>query len=103
MPAPPRDDPAAELFRRCCLLLRNGDPAAQELLPALERHGGFAPGWAELGRTLVNLGKPEAARVAFERAVAIRPGFAEAWFALGLTRQDRHDHAGGRRRLSGGA
>lgn len=77
------------LFFACAMLLRRGDPAANPLLPRLDRHPGFAPGWIELGQALLVAGQPKAALVAFDRAVAIdrqsidgHLGRAEASLAL---------------------
>lgn len=68
----------ASLFRECCALLRNGDPAAQRLLPFLDQHAGYAPGWLELGRTLLALRKFDAALIAFGRALAAAPALTAA-------------------------
>lgn len=76
-------------FLLCCLLLDGHDPAANLLLPRLERHPEFAPGWEELGETLL-AEHPGAAQVAFGRAAeayaameARAPQAATAW-RLGL-------------------
>ncbi len=61
-------------FLLCCLLLARHDPAANALLGLLERFSGFAPGWEELGNTLLQQ-QPFAAQVAFGRA-------AEAYAAM---------------------
>ena len=76
------------LFRRCCLLLAQKDPAANALLPQLDRFPSYVPGWLALGRTLLP-GQPAGALVAFTRAWAAAPspdaalGRAAALLALG--------------------
>ena len=78
------------LFRRCCQLLKDGNPAANELLPRLEQFPLFGPGWQELGRALLDARKHRAALIAFSRALAADPvmvtarlGRASALLALG--------------------
>jgi tetratricopeptide (TPR) repeat protein len=80
---------AEPLFLTCALLLRLGDAAASKLLPRLEQHPDFAPGWVEIGQAVLAAGQPKAALVAFDRAVAGAPalmtahlGRADAWLAL---------------------
>jgi tetratricopeptide (TPR) repeat protein len=115
-------DEPAPLFVLAALLLRQGDPAANELLPRLDGFRTYGAGWRQLGEALAaggqwagasvayaraqaaepnhaaghfgqgrasrGLGKPVEAMAAFEQAVRLEPGFAPAWFALGLVRQD---------------
>jgi len=69
---------AAALFRRCCQLLKDGSPAANEVLPQLERFPLFGPGWQELGRALLDARQHRAALVAFSRALAADPGMVAA-------------------------
>jgi tetratricopeptide (TPR) repeat protein len=110
------------LFALCALLLRHGDPAANDLLPRLDAFRSYGAGWRQLGealaaggqwagasvayaraqaaeprhpmghfgqgRSLRGLGRPAEAAAAFEQAVQLEPGFAQAWFALGLVRDD---------------
>lgn len=92
---------AEPLFLPCALLLRQGDPAANQLLPRLDRHPAFAPGWIELGQALLAAGQPKAALVAFDRAIAayraalgIRPDFHAAALNLGVACQDVGDLRG---------
>ncbi len=47
-----------------------------------------------LGIVLRRAGETDSARGALQRAVAMDPAFAAAWFALGLLRQDGQDRAG---------
>ncbi len=63
-------DDAAPWFALCRLLLERGDPSVSSHLPRLEAFPGHAPGWCDLGATLLAAGKPEAATVAFDRALA---------------------------------
>jgi tetratricopeptide (TPR) repeat protein len=73
-------------------MLPAGDPAANALLPELERFPGFAPGWFAIGRAL-RARHPAGARAAFARAARAEPASADAWHALGVTCQDQGDHA----------
>lgn len=88
------DDPAA-LFRLACLLLRAGDREAGALLPRLERHPGFGPGWREVGETMLELGRGEAALAAAARALRAQPGVAGGYHLLGrvLRQAGRDDEA----------
>ena len=61
-------------FLLCCLLLARRDPAANALLGTLAAFSDFAPGWEELGKTLLQQ-QPAAAQVAFDRS-------AEAYAAM---------------------
>ena len=61
-------------FLLCCLLLARQDPEANALLGTLAAFNDFAPGWEELGHTLLKQ-QPAAAQVAFGRA-------AEAYTAM---------------------
>lgn len=65
----PTSSPKA-LFKTVCDLLRQGDPRANTLLPQLQRHSDYAQGWLELGRTLNELGRTDAALVAYDQALA---------------------------------
>ena len=115
------------LFALCALLLGQGDPSANALLPKLERFRAYAPGWLHLGEALLAAKQIEGAAIAFgralaaepnnafghfgqgrclreqgrlreavaalERAVALQPRFAKAWFLIGLIRDDLGDPA----------
>jgi tetratricopeptide (TPR) repeat protein len=76
-----------ELFRLCCRLLAEQDPAAVALLPELERFPKFTAGWLDVGRALAR--QPAGALVAFNRAMEAQPslqaglGRAAALAALG--------------------
>lgn len=120
-------DAPEPLFALCALLLGQGDPSANALLPKLERFRAYAPGWLHLGEALLAARQVEGAAIAFgralaadprnaaglfgqgrclriqgrsreaagafERATALQPRFAQAWFALGLVRDDLGDPA----------
>ena len=84
------------LFRQCCALLQARDPRAGALLPRLERHVGYAPGWRALAATLLESGQVEAGVVAAERAVTADAGepesarlLAAALLRLGLLRRQQ--------------
>lgn len=49
--------------------------------------------WAELGLALSQTDRPEAARRAYERAIALDPQFTAAWINLGGWHHDRQDWA----------
>jgi tetratricopeptide (TPR) repeat protein len=68
-------DAPGPLFMLCSLLLETGDQAASDLLPRLHAFPGYAPGWHDLGTALLAAGQPEAAAVAFSRAIAAEPAF----------------------------
>lgn len=63
----------APWFALCRLLLERGDPVVSSLLPRLEAFPAFAPGWCDLGATLLAAGKASAAILAFDRALASDP------------------------------
>jgi tetratricopeptide (TPR) repeat protein len=120
-------DAPAPLFALCALLLGQGDPSANSLLPKLDAFRAYAPGWLHLGealfaakqiegagiafaralaaepanatgyfgqgRCLRAAGRLPAAAAAFERAVTLQPRFAQAWFLLGLVRDELRDPA----------
>jgi len=73
--APDAPEPA---FLLCGLLLEAGDPDAGALLPRLEAFPGHAPGWQGLGAALLAAAQPEAAAIAFARAVAADPALLSA-------------------------
>ena len=66
-------DQPAPLFALCQRLLERGDPTVSSLLPRLEGFPAFAPGWCDLGATLLESGKAQAAGFAFDRALASAP------------------------------
>ena len=82
------------MFERCCALLRQRDRRAAELLPLLEAHAGYAPGWRRLAATLLEAGQLDAARVAAQRALDAQPGDAEAHLVLGEIRMRSGDGPG---------
>ncbi|HEX3982590.1 MAG TPA: tetratricopeptide repeat protein [Acidisoma sp.] len=59
----------AHLFRAAIAALKAGDPAAARLLPALENHPDYAPGWLALAHLLRERGQAEAAAMMLQRAV----------------------------------
>lgn len=63
------DAPAA-LFLLCAALLDRRDSRAATILPLIERHPHYAPGWRAIGETLVRQGRAAAALVALDRARA---------------------------------
>jgi len=65
------EDPAA-LFRAAIDALAAGDPASAQLLPALERHPDYAPGWLALGDVLRQRGQGAAAAMTFLRVLRSR-------------------------------
>jgi tetratricopeptide (TPR) repeat protein len=72
--APDRADAA---FLTCVTLLELGSPEAGTLLPRLfETFPDYAEGWSQLGAALQCAGKPEAALIAFTRAVLAEPSLA---------------------------
>jgi len=72
--APDRADAA---FLTCVTLLERGDAEARTLLPLLlDRFPGEADGWGLLGAALQRAAQPEAALVAFTRAVQAKPSLA---------------------------
>jgi tetratricopeptide (TPR) repeat protein len=76
------DAAPGRLFDICCTLLRRRDPRAAELLPLLEAHPTYAPGWQDLAATLLDAGRIEAAFVAAQRSVAADPGGVAAQLVL---------------------
>ncbi len=68
----------AALFASACHLLAQGDSAANELLPRLQRFPEYSAGWLRLGQTLSRLGQTAAANVAFEQALQARPAPVQA-------------------------
>jgi tetratricopeptide (TPR) repeat protein len=63
-------------FLLCAVLLQSGDPQAQAVLGGLlDRFPGHSVGWEDLGRTLYEAGKLEAALVCFTRAAKAAPSF----------------------------
>jgi len=88
--SPDRPEP---LFRLCCLLLARQDPAANALLPHLERFSGYAPGWQALGQALLPK-QPSGPLVAYTRAQAASPSLAAGLGrAAALSLLDRHREA----------
>lgn len=75
------------LFALCALLLRHGDPAANELLPQLEAFRTYGAGWQHLGDALMQLQHWEGASVAFARAEAANPADLASAFGLGRALQ----------------
>lgn len=64
-------DPAP-LFRAAIDALQAGDPASAQLLPELERHPDYAPGWLALSDVLRQRGQPEAATMTLLRVLRSR-------------------------------
>jgi tetratricopeptide (TPR) repeat protein len=68
-----------------------------EAAAACETAARLAPRVREIawrhGQYLREAGASDAALAAFRRALAIDPGYADAWFSLGLLLQDRHETA----------
>ena len=58
------------LFATICDLLRQGDSRANTLLPRLQEHTDYGPGWLELGHTLRELGRTDAALVAYNQSLS---------------------------------
>ena len=56
--------------------------AAERYSQAAETDGSFAEAWNNLGVVLVELGKPEEAVTAFERALLANPHYADAHYNL---------------------
>ena len=64
----------APVFLLCAMLLKGGDPEANQLLGhCLAQFPDFAPGWNDLGNVLLERGKTEAALVCFAQG---QPSFA---------------------------
>lgn len=78
----PSGDSVQRLFERCCSQLANQDPEAKRLLPQLERYPHYTPGWLQVGRTLLQLGQLDAAKVVFRRVLAHEQGNAMALYGL---------------------
>ncbi len=86
------DTPEA-LFRLCCLLLRQQDPAANALLPRLQRFPDYEQGWLDLGQALLPQ-QAAGALVAFTRAHAVRASLPAALGqAAALSLLNRHAEA----------
>lgn len=67
------------LFATVCDLLRQGDSRANALLPRLQAYTDYGPGWLELARTLRELGRTDAALVAYDQSLGSpRPPLAAA-------------------------
>ncbi len=77
------DEPAG-LFRLCRLLLERGDPEVNVLVERLERFASYAPGWCEIGITLLRAQQTRAALLAFNRAASADPLMAAAHAGRGL-------------------
>jgi tetratricopeptide (TPR) repeat protein len=78
---------AAPVFLLCAMLLKGGDPEANQLLSrCLAQFPDFAPGWNILGNVLLERGKTEAALVCFAQG---QPSFA-AVLRRGLILRDQH-------------
>ncbi|MCB8874143.1 tetratricopeptide repeat protein [Acidisoma silvae] len=58
----------APLFRAAIAALKAGDPVAAQLLPGLDRHADFAPGWLALAAVLRDRGQVRAAILTLQRA-----------------------------------
>ena len=71
---------AARLTRKGREKVSKGQYEAATLLfiEAATRYPGCVPAWNDLGVTLYRSGNPEAAVEAFERALAVEPGFADS-------------------------
>ena len=67
---------------------RHMDAAAIAFGRVLAAEPANALGHAGQGRCLREQGRLKEAAAAFERAVTVMPGFAKAWFLLGLVRDD---------------
>ena len=82
----PRERPVPACARR-----RGGT----QYLQALELDPAFAEAWNNLGNSLVAIGKPEDAILAYRRAFSLEPHYPDAHCNLAtlLERQDRHDEA----------
>ncbi len=66
---PTAHEAAEPLFRLCCALLRQRNPAANALLPRLQEFPGYGQGWLDLGQALLPQ-QPAAALVAFAQSHA---------------------------------
>lgn len=86
-------DEPAPWFLLCRLLLLARDERAAALLPRLERFPSFAPGWEEIGTTLLSQSKPAAAHVAFARAIAHAPDRARAHLGRAAAFEAERRHA----------
>lgn len=73
------------------------EEAAEQYRRALEIRPRFADIRNRLGRTLIELGRPESAVQALEEALRVNPGFLEARINLGLARLRAGDRDGARR------
>ena len=62
------DADPAQLFRAAIAALTAGDPAAAQLLPGLDKHADFAPGWLALAAVLRDRGQVQAAILTLQRA-----------------------------------
>ncbi len=70
-------DAPGPLFRLCCRLLQRQDPAANALLPRLQRFPDYEQGWLDLGHALLPQ-QAAGALVAFSRAYAARASLPAA-------------------------
>jgi predicted Zn-dependent protease len=83
-------------------LIATGKPA--EALPVLEAAAVLLPGepslWDAIGVAHVRIGQADRARAAFERTVAIAPGYLEGWLRLAAACQSMGDGAARDRALA---
>lgn len=75
--------------------LGNSDSALEEFRKAAELNPHDADAWNEIGRILIDEGKPGAARNALNRALELQPANAAAWNNLGVVcfLQERYSDA----------
>ncbi len=93
-------DPSVRLVQVAASAAKGDTAAALEQAEALTRaRPGDPHAWAELGRTLNALGRPDEAERALRRAYALRPAWQTLYF-LADVRRARGDYAGAREALA---
>ncbi len=94
--APPAaGDELKHRFDAAVLLLhgRRFDEALAQWQRVLELAPGLPEAHVNIGFTLLGLRRPEAARAAFERAIALRPAQANAYYGLAMAQEALGDLA----------
>ncbi len=93
--APATADELQRRFDAAVLLLhgRRFDEALTQWQHVLELAPGLPEAHVNIGFTLLGLRQPEAARAAFERAIALRPAQANAYYGLAMAQEALGDLA----------
>ena len=89
------DDATAYTYRGIAAYYRGDYPAAQkDFTTAAKLSPNAGENWFNLALTSVNMGKPQAARQAYDKLLALQPDFIQAYYNRALLRYQSKDYNG---------